>query len=67
MSSSTSRLVLESTVIIALSTVKRVELLRWRVLIPERVVAELRSELARSTLAYISLERGQSGNHETRG
>lgn len=53
MISSTSRLVLDSTVIIALGTIKRVELLRWRVLIPEKVVAEQRSELARNTLAHL--------------
>lgn len=53
MTSTTSHLVLDSTVIIGLSTVKRVELLRWRVLIPEKVVEELRKEPARSTLATL--------------
>jgi rRNA maturation endonuclease Nob1 len=56
MISSTSRLVLDSTVIIALSTVKQVELLRWRVLIPEKVVEELSREPARSALAYLLRE-----------
>ena len=56
MISSNSRLVLDSTVIIALSTVKQVELLRWRVLIPEKVVAELMSEPVRNTLAYFFRE-----------
>ncbi len=56
MISSTSRLVLDSTVIIALSTVKQVELLRWRVLIPEKVVEELSREPARNALAYLLRE-----------
>ncbi len=53
---STTPLVLDSTVIIALSTVGRVDLLRWRVLIPEKIVEELSKEPARSTL--LSLVKG---------
>jgi hypothetical protein len=53
---STTPIVLDSTVIIALSTVGRVDLLRWRVLIPEKVVDELSKDPARSTL--VSLVKG---------
>jgi predicted nucleic acid-binding protein len=50
---STTPIVLDSTVLIALSTVGQVDLLRWRVLIPEKVVEELSKEPARSTLVSL--------------
>ncbi len=43
-------------VIIALSTVKQVELFRWRGLIPEKLVEELSKEPARNALAYLLRE-----------
>ena len=56
MTLSPSRLVLDSTVIIALGILQRYDLLRWHVLIPEGVLAELKSELAQTTLAALKKE-----------
>ena len=53
---SPSRLVLDSTVIIALGILQRYDLLRWQVLIPEGVLVELKSELAQTTLATLKKE-----------